>query len=291
MIGVEMPEKDVKEEKTVEEKKEPEVVEEVITEKDVKEEKPVEEKKEPEVVEEVITEKVVDEVPVKVEEIVEVVKPREELADWVPKTKLGKAVMQGKITDINKVLDEGIRIKESEIVDMLIPNLQSELILIGGRPGKGGGIERTPLRITAKMHRSGRKYTSTAFAIVGNQDGIIGVGKGRGLEGKEAVEKAIKKAKLNVMKIPRGCGSWECECGQPHSIPFKTYGKSGSVRVKLMPAPKGIGLAVADETKKILKLAGIKDVWGKTLGDTGTRINLIQAIYDSMMNLHKYRNK
>ena len=267
MIGVEMPEKDVKEEKTVEEKKEPEVVEEVIT------------------------EKVVDEVPVKVEEIVEVVKPREELADWVPKTKLGKAVMQGKITDINKVLDEGIRIKESEIVDMLIPNLQSELILIGGRPGKGGGIERTPLRITAKMHRSGRKYTSTAFAIVGNQDGIIGVGKGRGLEGKEAVEKAIKKAKLNVMKIPRGCGSWECECGQPHSIPFKTYGKSGSVRVKLMPAPKGIGLAVADETKKILKLAGIKDVWGKTLGDTGTRINLIQAIYDSMMNLHKYRNK
>ena len=58
-----------------------------------------------------------------------------------------------------------------------------------------------------------------------------------------------------------------------------------------MPAPSGIGLAVADETKKILKLAGIKDVWGKTLGDTGPRINLIQAIYDAMMNLHKFRNK
>jgi len=267
--------KEVKTEEKVEEKK-----------PEAKEEKPAEKKEE--VVEEEIVEKEVLEEPK--EEIVEV-KVKEELESWVPKTNLGKSVMKGQTTDINKILDEGIKIREPEIVDMLIPNLQSELVLIGGRPGKGGGIERTPLRISAKMHKSGRRYTSTAFAIVGNQDGIIGIGKGRGKEGREAINKAIRNAKLNIIKIPRGCGSWECECGQPHSIPFKTEGKAGSVRIILLPAPRGIGLAVDDETKKILKLAGIKDVWGSTLGDTGTRMNLIQAVNDALMNLHHYRIK
>ena len=267
--------KEVKTEEKVEEKK-----------PEAKEEKPAEKKEE--VVEEEIVEKEVLEEPK--EEIVEV-KVKEELESWVPKTNLGKSVMKGQTTDINKILDGGIKIREPEIVDMLIPNLQSELVLIGGRPGKGGGIERTPLRISAKMHKSGRRYTSTAFAIVGNQDGIIGIGKGRGKESREAINKAIRNAKLNIIKIPRGCGSWECECGQPHSIPFKTEGKAGSVRIILLPAPRGIGLAVDDETKKILKLAGIKDVWGSTLGDTGTRMNLIQAVNDALMNLHHYRIK
>jgi len=275
-----------KTEKQVEKKEEVKIEEKVEEKKpEIKEEKPAEKE---ELVEEEIVEKEVLEEPK--EEILEV-KVKEELEAWVPKTSLGKSVMKGQTTDINKILDEGIRIREPEIVDMLIPNLQSELVLIGGRPGKGGGIERTPLRISAKMHKSGRRYTSTAFAIVGNQDGIIGIGKGRGKESREAVNKAIRNAKLNIIKIPRGCGSWECECGQPHSIPFKIEGKSGSVRIILLPAPRGIGLAVDDETKKILKLVGIKDVWGSTLGDTGTRMNLIQAVNDALMNLHHYRIK
>lgn len=216
---------------------------------------------------------------------------KKELLEWIPKTSLGKDVMQKKVTDINKVLDEGITIRESEIVDFLVPNMESELIFIGGRPGKGGGIERTPLRISAKMHKSGRRYACTAFAVVGNKDGIIGVGKGRAKESRGAIDKAIKQAKLNLIKVPRSCGSWECGCGGAHSIPFKTEGKSGSVRVVLMPAPRGIGLAVDDETKKILTLAGISDVWGNTLGNTGARINLITAIFNALKNLHRYRTK
>jgi len=223
--------------------------------------------------------------PVKVEkEVVE-----EEAGAWIPKTSLGKAVMKGEVTDINKILDEGIRIRESEIVDILIPNIESELILIGGRPGKGGGIERTPLRISAKMHKSGRRYAITAFAVVGNKEGIIGMGKGRAKDSRGAINKAIKQAKLNLIKVLRGCGSWECGCGGPHSIPFKTEGKAGSVRVTLMPAPRGIGLAVDDETKKLLTLAGISDIWAKTLGNTGTRINLIIAVFSALKNLHRYR--
>lgn len=241
----------------------------------------------------------IEEIPEEVEEVkpeevkkivTEEEKKREEkLAAWKPKTKLGKDVFEGKITNIDEILDSGIKIKEPEIVDFLVPNLQNELVMIGGRPGKGGGIQRSPIRITAKMHRSGRRYKYTTFVIVGNNDGIVGIGKGRAKEGGLAVDKAIEKAKLNIIKIPRGCGSWECGCKDPHSIPFKTEGKSGSVRVRLLPAPKGIGLVTDDETKKILKLAGIKDVWIKTLGNTSTRLNLIKAIFNALKNLHSYR--
>jgi small subunit ribosomal protein S5 len=220
---------------------------------------------------------------------VEAVKEEEEFLEWKPRTELGKEVFTGKIKNIETILKSGKKIMEPEIVDYLIPNLESEMVFIGGRPGKGGGIQRTPIRITAKMHRSGRRYTASAFAIVGNKDGIVGIGKGKGKESREAIEKAIRKAKLNLILVPRGCGSWECECGEPHSIPYKTEGKCGSVRVVLMPAPKGVGLVTDDETKKILRLAGIKDVWIKTFGDTGTRMNLIRAVFNALKNLHAYK--
>ena len=274
-----------------EEKKIPE--KEVKAEEIPKQDKPGEKKSEGEV--EVEEKEVIEPIePVLVEEekppekILEA-KVEEALARWTPRTNLGKAVSKGEITDINKILDEGLKIKEFQIVDKLVPGLETELVLIGGRPGKGGGIERTPLRITAKMHRSGRRYTSTAFAIIGNKDGIVGVGKGSGKESVKAIEKATVKAKLNVIKVPRGCGSWECGCGETHSIPFKTTGKEGSVKIILLPAPKGIGLVVNDESKKVLRLAGIKDVWGQSIGDTATRINSIKATFNALKNIHRYR--
>jgi small subunit ribosomal protein S5 len=211
------------------------------------------------------------------------------LSSWKPKTKLGRLVFEKKITSLDEILEKGMKIKEPEIVDFLEPGMKNELVMIGGRPGKGGGIQRTPIRITAKMHRSGRRYTSSAFAIVGNGRGIVGIGKGRAKEGRLAIEKAIEKAKLNLVKIKRGCGSWECGCGGEHSIPFKVYGGSGSVKVKLMPAPRGVGLVMNDEAKKIMRLAGIEDVWVKSFGNTGARINLIQAIYDALKKLHYYK--
>jgi len=138
------------------------------------------------------------------------------------------------------------------------------------------------------MHRSGRRFTANAFAVVGDEAGLIGLGKAAALESRSAINKAINKAKLNVIRIKRGCGSWECGCGGDHSIPYKTEGKSGSVRVVLMPAPKGLGLVADDESKKLLRLAGIKDVWMKTYGNTGMRINLITALFNALKGLYKY---
>ncbi len=269
--------------------------------KKLKEEKPEEKPKENEEVTEVVEEEVVkeiekeiveEEVPEKlVEEVKEVISKEveERLATWKPRTKLGQDVFTGKIKNIDEILDSGVKIKEAEIVDFLLPTLQSELIMIGGRPGKGGGIQRTPIRISAKMHRSGRRFSSSAFVIVGNGNGIIGIGKGRAREGRSAVEKAIQKAKLNLIKVPRGCGSLECVCGEPHSIPFITEGKAGSVTMRLMPAPRGVGLTIDNESKKIFRLAGIRDVWAKTLGNTSTRFNLIKAGFEALRNLHKFK--
>ena len=216
------------------------------------------------------------------------VEEKKELPEWKPRTEIGKLVFQGKIKSIDEILDSGKKIMEPEIVDYLIPNIKSELILIGGRTGKGGGIQRIPVRITATMHKSGRKFRISAFAVVGNEDGIVGIGKAKALDARSAIEKAIRKTKMNVIKVKRGCGSWECGCGGNHSIPYKTMGKSGSVRVILMPAPKGVGIVASDEAKKIFRLAGIKDVWVKTFGNTSMRINLISAIYDALKKLYVY---
>src|SRR4030042_1341746 len=108
----------------------------------------------------------------------EVVPPEEspEILNWVPRTSLGRDVMEGKITSIEEISASGRKIMESEIVDKLLPGLKNELILIGGRKGKGGGKERTPVRITAKMHQSGRRFRVSSFVVVGNEDGFVGIG-------------------------------------------------------------------------------------------------------------------
>ncbi|MEM5871540.1 MAG: 30S ribosomal protein S5 [Candidatus Aenigmatarchaeota archaeon] len=234
-----------------------------------------------------------EEIPVVSEEIIkkemeEVAKIAEKrLAEWIPKTRLGREVVEGKYKSLIEILAKGEIILEPQIVDYLVPNLKEEMIYIGGTPGKGGGIRRTPTRITARMHKSGRRFKLTAVVVVGNEDGIVGIGKASSNEHRIAIEKAIHQAKLNVINVRRGCGSWECNCGGNHSIPFKTEGKAGSVRIILMPTPVGVGLVGGEEVKKILRLAGIKDIWTKTFGMTCTRMNLAFATFEALRNLSR----
>ncbi|TKJ17938.1 30S ribosomal protein S5 [Candidatus Woesearchaeota archaeon B3_Woes] len=196
---------------------------------------------------------------------------------WKPKTKLGKQVKSGEVNNIDFVLDNGIRILESEIVDVLIPNIESELLLVGQAKGKFGGGQRRVFKQTQKKTREGNKPHFSTCAIVGNRDGYVGIGFGKSKETVPAREKAFRNARLNLIKIRRGCGSWQCGCKEPHSIPFRVEGKCGSVKVVLMPAPKGTGLKVEKESQKILSLAGIKDVWSRTSGQTKSKNNLIYA--------------
>ncbi|MCF7871828.1 30S ribosomal protein S5 [Candidatus Woesearchaeota archaeon] len=211
--------------------------------------------------------------------------------NWTPKTELGKKVKSGEITNIDQIIDSGRTILEPEIVDSLLPELESELLLIGQAKGKFGGGQRRIFRQTQKKTREGNKPKFTTMAVVGNKNGYIGLGLGKSKETVPAREKAIKNAKLNIFKISRGSGSWASNSKEPTSIPYAVQGKVGSVQIKLMPAPKGKGLCVEKECAKILALAGIKDIWAKSQGQTKNKINLIKACEKSLKQLIKTKTR
>lgn len=230
----------------------------------------------------------------KTEEVNEIEKEKQkgvDIAKWVPKTELGKKVKAGEIKNINEILDNALNIKEVNIVDALLPDLAVELLLVGQAKGKFGGGQRRIFRQTQKKTAEGNKPHFSAVAVVGNKDGYVGVGTGKAKETVPAREKAYRNAKLNIIKIRRGCGSWQCNCKTPHSIPFKVKGKAGSVELELMPAPKGTGLCVENEVKKILALAGIKDVWSRSSGTTTTKFNVVFACFDALKQLMKTKIK
>ncbi len=204
---------------------------------------------------------------------------------WHPKTSIGKSVKSKDITDIDEILDNGLKILEQEIVEVLLPDITIDLLLVGQSKGKFGGGQRRIFRQTQKKTREGNKPKFATFAVAGNEDGYVGVGYGKSKETVPAREKAMRNSKLNIMKIKRGCGSWQCGCGLAHSIPFAIEGKCGSVKVKFMPAPKGTGLRAESECAKILKLAGIHDVWSKSFGKTATKLNLIKACIAALKQL------
>ncbi len=105
---------------------------------------------------------------------------------------------------------------------------------------------------------------------------------GKAKEAAPAIRKAVNNAKLNILEIRRGCGSWECGCGRAHTLPFLVVGKSGSVEVVLKPAPQGLGRAVGDVAKIILRMAGIEDAWGFAKGHTKTTVNYALATFDAL---------
>ncbi|MBO5654157.1 MAG: 30S ribosomal protein S5 [Candidatus Methanomethylophilaceae archaeon] len=186
---------------------------------------------------------------------------------WVPKTRLGRMVYSGEITTMSEALATKLPLREPQIVDELLGDLQDEVI---------------DLNMVQRMTDSGRRVRFAVTCIVGNGDGFIGIGRAKGKEVGPAIRKAIDNAKLNIIEIKRGCGSWECGCGQPHSLPFEVQGSCGSVTVSIKPAPRGIGLAIGDVAKSLFKLAGIRDAWGFARGNTQTKVNYAMATYEAL---------
>ncbi|MHC1635025.1 MAG: 30S ribosomal protein S5 [Candidatus Methanospirareceae archaeon] len=203
---------------------------------------------------------------VAVEEIEEEVKEEKE-EEWMPRTKLGRLVKEGKIKSIEEALHSGYPLKEYQIVDILVPDLSEEVL---------------DINLVQRMTDSGRRVKFRICAVVGNKDGCVGVGLGKDALVGVGITKAIRNAKLNLIYVERGCGSWECNCNEKHSVPFKVVGEAGSVDIVLKPAPRGVGLVAAETAKKVLEFAGIKDVWTQTKGETRTTFNLAKATYDAL---------
>jgi len=196
------------------------------------------------------------------------------LSNWTAKTELGRAIKAGKINSIDELFDKGVKILEPEIVDSLL-TLDEHLV---------------EMARTTRVTRAGRKYSYRAAVLVGNKNGYIGLGTAKDADRFPAVNKAKRMAKLNLVKVYRGSGSWEEQpTDDKHSIPFKVEGKSGSVRVILMPAPKGTGLAVGKGIKPVMVLAGIRNVWGRTKGRSTIQLNFVQAAIDALSQTAKMK--
>ena len=194
---------------------------------------------------------------------------KRDLSQWVPKTELGRKVKSGEISTIHDVIALSIPIKEVEVVDKLLPQLSEEIINVGR---------------VQRVTDSGRRMRFRVVMAIGNNNGYVGVGEATGKEAGPTIRKAIERAKLNVKEVKRGCGSWECGCRTPHTVPFQVLGAAGSVRVRLSPAPKGTGLVSGEIARKILALSGIKDVWVHTEGHPRTNLNFAHAVIDALVN-------
>ncbi|RLG04790.1 MAG: 30S ribosomal protein S5 [Thaumarchaeota archaeon] len=194
------------------------------------------------------------------------------LEEWVPRTKVGRMVKEGKITSIAELFTNNLKITEVEIVDQLLPGLEQEVL---------------DINLVQKQTAAGERSKFRAIAIVGNRDGYVGLGTGKAVHVVSAIEKAVRSAKLNLIPVRRGCGSWECACGAPHSLPTKVEGKRGSVRIELIPGPRGLGIVAGEAARIVLELAGVQDVWTRTYGETRTTLSFAGAVFEALRNTNK----
>lgn len=198
--------------------------------------------------------------------------PLAALRSWQPRTRLGRMVMNGEILTYEQALATGYPIREVEIVDALLPDMEDDVLSVN---------------MIQRMTDSGRRVRFNVLCAVGNKDGYVGLSVCKGKEVASTIQKAITQAKLNLVPVLRGNGSWESAEGPGNSIPFKSTGRSGSTRVTLLPAPSGKGLVIGDYGRRVLTLAGVEDVWSRSSGQTRSTINFARATYNALEELSK----
>eukprot|EP01095_Lingulamoeba_sp_RSL-Kostka_P003853 TRINITY_DN14970_c0_g1_i1.p1 TRINITY_DN14970_c0_g1~~TRINITY_DN14970_c0_g1_i1.p1 ORF type:complete len:278 (+),score=149.71 TRINITY_DN14970_c0_g1_i1:1040-1873(+) len=188
-----------------------------------------------------------------------------EKQEWVPVTKLGRLVKAGLVTSLEQIYLFSLPVKEVEIIDHFLP---SPAIL------KDDVMKICPVQ---KQTRAGQRTRFKAFVVVGDNNGHIGLGVKCSKEVATAIRGAITIAKLSIIPVRRGY--WGNKIGSPHTVPTKVTGKCGSVRMRLVPAPRGTGLVAAIAPKKILTMAGIDDIYTSSRGKTATLGNFVKATF------------
>jgi small subunit ribosomal protein S2e len=192
--------------------------------------------------------------------------------EWVPLTKLGRLVKEGKIKSLEEIYLFSLAIKEHQIVDHFLgEKLKDEVMKI------------MPVQ---KQSAAGQRTRFKAFIIVGDKNGHCGLGVKAGKEVALAIRGAIIAAKLAVIPIRRGF--WGSTFGDPHTVPNKIHGKCGSVHFRLIPAPRGTGIVAAKAPKKLLEFSGVQDCYSSARGHTRTLGNFIGATFDALKNTYTY---
>ncbi|MEM3671479.1 MAG: 30S ribosomal protein S5 [Thermoprotei archaeon] len=198
-----------------------------------------------------------------------------EQSEWIPKTKLGKLVKEGKVASIKDVLEFNMPIREHQIVDVLLPGLESRIIFSG---------------VVQRQTDAGEVNSFKIVTAVGNRAGVVGIGAGKARQLNDARDKSLVAAKSGITYLKRGCGSWECRCGTQHSVPYKMSGKEGSVSVHILPAPRGTGIVASEIVREVLALAGVSDAWVSTQGETRNIVNVAYATVQALRGGLKFRS-
>ena len=190
----------------------------------------------------------------------------------MPCTKLGRLVHDNKISSLEQIFLFSVPIKEHQIVEHFL-----------GAALKDEVMQVMPVQ---KQTTAGQRTRFKAFVAVGDENGHVGLGVKAAKEVANAIRGAMTAAKLAVIPVRRGY--WGRKLGQPHTVPTTVTGKCGSVRVRLIPAPRGAGLVAAPASKRLLALAGLEDCYTSSRGHTRTMGNFIQAIFFALSKTYGF---
>jgi len=200
-------------------------------------------------------------------------KGKGEEKEWTPMTKLGRLVKAGKIESIEDIYLHSLPIKEAEIVDQFFQpgTLKDEVMKIH------------PVQ---KMTSAGQRNRFVCYVLVGDLNGHIGLGSKCAKEVATAIRGGITAAKMSLIPVRRGY--WFNKIGMPHTVPMKVHGKCGSVRVRLVPGPRGSGVVGSPTLKKMLQFAGVNDCFSCTCGHTRTKGNFMKATFEALRKTYGY---
>jgi len=156
----------------------------------------------------------------------------------------------------------------------------------GGRGGnnsrdndKNQFLERVvTINRVSKVVKGGRRFSFTALVVVGDGNGMVGVGYGKAREVPLAISKGVEEAKKNFFRVPRVAAS----------IPHSVQGEAAAGVVLLRPASAGTGVIAGGPVRAVLECAGIHDVLSKSLGSSNT-INIVHATVAALKQLEEPR--
>lgn len=128
----------------------------------------------------------------------------------------------------------------------------------------------------SKVVKGGRRFSFTALVVVGDGNGLVGVGYGKSKEVPSAIAKGVEEAKKNFFRVPRIAST----------IPHPVQGEAAAGVVLLRPAAQGTGVIAGGPVRAVLECAGIHDVLSKSLGSSNT-INIVHATIEALRQLEE----